>query len=136
MKLLWIVNTIFPAPSKAIGQKIPVAGGWMYGLASQISNCDGIELAVATTYAGSSLKKMKINGIQYYLLPTHNSTKYDSNLESYWVGITEHFRPDIIHIHGTEFAHGLACMRKMPYLNYVISIQGLVSIIEGIIMLA
>jgi glycosyltransferase involved in cell wall biosynthesis len=128
MKILWVVNTLFPAPSKELGLSVPVVGGWMYGLASQICKYVNIELAVATTYEGSTLKEMTINGIQYFLLPSSNNLKYDTSLEIYWAEIAERIKPDIIHIHGTEFAHGLSCMRKLPNIPYVISIQGLVSI--------
>lgn len=129
MKVLWIVNTIFPAPSKALGLSAPVYGGWMYGLAEQISKSIGIELAVATIYSGTEQKKMKIDGIEYFLLPCKNKTNYEVDLEKYWAQVCNNFRPNIVHIHGTEYAHGLACMRKLPHLKYVVSIQGLLSVI-------
>lgn len=128
MKILWIVNTIFPAPSKVLGIEEPVVGGWMYGLAGQLSNSHGNQLAVATTYAGNNLKIMTIENIVYYLLPSKSNIKYDSKLEKYWLQVYECFQPDLIHIHGTEYAHGLACMRSLPDLKYVVSIQGLVSV--------
>ena len=129
MKILWIVNTIFPAPSKALGLSAPVYGGWMYGLAEQISKSIGIELAVATIYSGTEQKKMKIDGIEYFLLPCKNNIKYNSSLEQYWEQVCFQFVPDVVHIHGTEYTHGLACMRKLPHLKYVVSIQGLLSVI-------
>jgi glycosyltransferase involved in cell wall biosynthesis len=128
MRVLWIVNTIFPALSEALGQRKPVIGGWMYGLAEQLSKEQEIELAVATTYSGSELYKKTIDGIHYFLLPTKNPIKYDVLLERYWKQICDQFEPNIIHIHGTEFPHGLACMRKLPELKYVISIQGMTGI--------
>ena len=129
MKVLWIVNTIFPALSEAIGQRNPVVGGWMYGLAEQVSREQGIELAVATTYSGSELYEKTIDGIHYFLLPSKKLTKYDVLLESYWLQVYNQFSANIVHIHGTELTHGLACMSKLPNLNYVISIQGLTSVI-------
>ena len=128
MNVLWIVNTIFPLPSKALGLPEPVLGGWMYGLAEQVAKSNGIRLAVVTTYSSTELKKMSISGIDYFLLPCKNKIKYDTNLESLWEKVCEDFQPDIIHIHGTEYTHGLACMRKLPNLRYVVSIQGLVGI--------
>jgi glycosyltransferase involved in cell wall biosynthesis len=128
MKILWIVNTIFPAPSKTLGLPEPVFGGWMYGLAEQISISEGIELAVATTYSGSKLKEIKLDNTTYFLLPSKNRIKYDIALEDHWESVCDQFPPDVVHIHGTEYAHGLACMRKFPNLKYVVSIQGLVSV--------
>ena len=128
MRVLWITNTIFPAPSKALGIPAPVMGGWMYGLANQLATTENIQLAVATTYNGNQLKNFNIDGVFYYLLPHVNSTSYPQILESYWQNICTEFQPNVVHMHGTEYAHGLACMRACPLLNYVISIQGLVSI--------
>jgi glycosyltransferase involved in cell wall biosynthesis len=130
MKILWIVNTLFPAPSKALGLPEPVVGGWMYGLAIQVSKTIGVELAVATSGVFTEVKKIDRQGIKYYILPCNNNTKYDPKLEEYWTEVCNEFQPDVVHIHGTEYTHGLACLRKLPHLNYVVSIQGLVSVIE------
>ncbi|WP_035650390.1 glycosyltransferase family 4 protein [Flavobacterium sp. ASV13] len=128
MKVLWIVNTIFPGPSEVLGLKAPVFGGWMYGLANQVGNVPGIELSIATIYGGNDLKKISIDEIHYYLLPSKSHIKYDKNLESVWLQVCNQAEPDVVHIHGTEFTHGLACMRILPDLKYIVSIQGLVGI--------
>jgi glycosyltransferase involved in cell wall biosynthesis len=128
MKILWIVNTIFPAPSIALKKDTPLTGGWMYGLAEEISKQDNVQLAVATIYGGNQLLNMTIDSIVYYLLPCKTNIKYDKNLENLWSEVYNEFTPDLVHIHGTEFAHGLACMRILPNLKYVVSIQGLVGI--------
>lgn len=128
MRVLWIVNTIFPAPSEKLGISRPVLGGWMYGLAEQVAKQAGIKLAIVTTHLSNDFSKMQISGIDYFLIPSKDKTRYDANLESFWVKISEDFMPDIVHIHGTEFAHGLSCMRKLPNLRYVVSIQGLVGV--------
>jgi L-malate glycosyltransferase len=128
MKILWIVNTIFPAPSIELKKDIPVIGGWMYGLAEEISKQDNVQLAVATIYGGNKLLNMTIDSIVYYLLPCKNNIKYDKKLEILWSEVYDEFTPDLVHIHGTEFAHGLACMRILPHLQYVVSIQGLVGV--------
>ena len=128
MKVLWIVNTIFPAPSINLGLTPPVVGGWMYGLAEQLSKSEEIQLSVATTYNGNELKALEIDGISYFLLPCKNTIKYDSKLEQYWGKVCEEFKPDVVHIHGTEYVNGLACMRKFPHLKYIVSIQGLVGV--------
>lgn len=130
MKILWIVNTLFPAPSLELGVPIPVVGGWMYGLAEQLSLETGIEIAIATTSSVFEFTHLKVNGIKYYILPCKDNNKYDSKLEDFWAKLCLDFKPDIVHIHGTEFSHGLTCMRINPNLKYVVSIQGLVSVIE------
>jgi glycosyltransferase involved in cell wall biosynthesis len=126
MKILWIVNTIFPVPSNLMGLSSPVIGGWMYGLADRVGKSEGFELAIATVFKGTELKQFSVDKIDYYLLPCKDNIKYDNRLEKYWIQVCSQFEPDIIHIHGTEFAHGLACMRRLPDIKYVLSIQGLV----------
>ena len=130
MRILWITNTIFPAPSKALGFSTPVMGGWMYSLASRIAKSDHIDLAVATVYSGDEIKICRIDGIIYYLLPAKSKIVYQKKLEQIWRKVCDEFDPDIVHIYGTEFAHGLACMRACPSRKYIISIQGLVSVIS------
>lgn len=128
MKILWISNTIFPDPSEFLGIQPPIYGGWMYGLAKQLSLNNKVRLAVATIYSGNDLKKIAINEIEYFLLPCKNNKKYNYALELFWEQVVQDFQPDVIHIHGTEYPHGLACMRKFSNLKYVISIQGLVGV--------
>lgn len=128
MKVLWIVNTIFPAPSKVLGLTLPTIGGWMYGLAEKVSKSDNIELVIATVYSGNKIEKVTFDGMDYFLLPCKNNINYDKKIEFYWQEVVKKVNPDIIHIHGTEFSHGLACMRVFPDFDYVVSIQGLVDV--------
>lgn len=128
MNILWITNTIFPAPSKELGLPIPVLGGWMYGMAMQLAATPNINLAVATTYNGPKIKFLKIDGVNYYLLPSKQTTSYQKKLEPFWKIVCSEFKPDIIHIHGTEFTHGLVCMHSCPSFDYVVSIQGMVGV--------
>jgi len=128
MKILWITNTMFPAASKKLGLSIPVVGGWMYSLGMQIAASSGIRLAVATTYTGNELKSFDIDGVTYYLLPAKSKTAYQKNLEPIWQKICDELKPDLVHIHGSEYTHGLACLRACPIQKYVVSIQGLVNV--------
>jgi glycosyltransferase involved in cell wall biosynthesis len=129
MKILWITNIIFPEPSIAIGQPSPVSGGWMYGSVNQIVSKNNIDLAVATTYSGKELRSLNRNGIAYYLIPVTPKNKYQKKLEYFWKKICDEYKPDLIHIHGTEYPRGLACMRACPSFKFVISIQGLTGVI-------
>lgn len=129
MNILWISNTIFPAPSEYYSFKRPISGGWMYSLAEQLSKEFNIKLAVATIYNGSDFKEIIIEDVIYYLIPSKSNLKYNKDLEKFWQLISNKFCPDIVHIHGTEYTHGLACMRALPNLIYIISIQGLISVI-------
>ena len=59
MKILWIVNTIFPYPSQQLGMKKNPFGGWLIGLANKCIQEENIELAIATVYSGSDFKEFK-----------------------------------------------------------------------------
>jgi glycosyltransferase involved in cell wall biosynthesis len=129
MNVLWITNIQFPATCQKLGIPPHAGGGWMYSLAMELIKQEGIILSIGTVYDGKSFQKYVINSIVYYLVPKSKpNTQYDKTLEAHWLRITEQFNPDIIHIHGTEYAHGLACIRACPNRRFVISIQGLVSV--------
>lgn len=131
MKVLWITNILFPDICKKLGIQEPIFGGWMYSSAKYLISNSDIDLAVATLYEGKDLQEIKLNNITYYLLPyTGSKTKYNSKFEIYWKYIQSKYKPDVVHIHGTEFAHGLAYLKACGNNNVVISIQGLVSIYE------
>ena len=127
MKVLWITNTIFPDLSSLLGRPSPVTGGWMYGLAEILRAAPNVKMAVATVGNTSGVNVFDINGTKYYWLEGKLSSRYSLKSEDRWRTVCSDFMPDIIHIHGTEFPHGLACMRACPNRNYVVSIQGLVS---------
>ena len=128
MKILWIVNTIFPYPSKVLKTKSNVFGGWMMGLLNSIIKDKSITIAIAAVYNGNDLKKMSDGKVVYYLLPCSNNYKYDKKLEKYWKEVANDFKPEIVHLHGTEFAHGLSFINSCSNIKTVVSIQGLVSL--------
>lgn len=132
MNILWITNILFPFPSKYLGVSVPVVGGWMYSSAqSLVKSNSRIKLAVATVYCGDDFIKISDDNIIYYLLPLKKSNiKYNSLLEDLWEKLDNDFKIDIAHLHGTEFAHGLAFINACPKVKTLVSIQGLVSVIE------
>jgi glycosyltransferase involved in cell wall biosynthesis len=132
MRVLWITNTIFPAACKELGLPVPVVGGWMYSSAKYLLDTyPEVQLGVASLYKGNNLKILNIEGIKYYLLPSPRKLyRYEKNLETYWTEVRKQFEPDVIHIHGSEYPHGLAYINACGNKNTVVSIQGLVSIYE------
>ena len=53
--------------------------------------------------------------------------KYNPDYEHLWIEVRDVVQPDVVHIHGTEFTHGLAYVNACGSKNVVVSIQGLVS---------
>lgn len=127
MKVLWIVNTIFPYPSKQMNIENTIYGGWLVSLFEELNKNSNVEFAIATTYCGNKLLKYKTNNTVYYLLPCNDATKYDENLLKYWQTIVEEFKPVLIHIHGSEYVHSLPLLRNIgKKIPTVLSIQGLI----------
>ena len=129
--MLWITNIMLPPVCEALNLSVSVGGGWMYSSLKELQKEEGLEFAVATVYPGREFVMREIGGTRYYLLPLRGKTnmKYQSSLEAYWKRLQQEFLPDVVHIHGTEFAHGLAYIRACGTEGVVVSIQGLVSVI-------
>lgn len=132
MRVLWITNIMLPPICVAMGFPVVSSGGWIFSSLKRLVGKRNIEFAVATVYNGSKFISKKVEDINYYLLPLNrlDDTKYQRSLEKLWISVKEDFGPDIVHIHGTEFAHGLAYIKSCGADNVVISIQGLVSVIS------
>lgn len=131
MRVLWITNILFPAASEALGLPDTVFGGWMTSSLNALREISPeSSFAVATVYKGRELRVIEKDSVVYFLLPSQrNNTKYDKSLEPIWQKVKKDFKPDLVHIHGTEYAHGLAYIRACGSDNVCLSIQGLVSVI-------
>ena len=131
MKVLWITNIMMPPLCESLGMRISVGGGWMYSSAKKLIEGNALlNLAIATVYPGNQWIMKEIGAIKYYVLPLNGkkNTRYNKHLEAYWKKVYEEFRPDLVHIHGSEFPHGLAYVNALPFSKTVVSIQGLVSV--------
>lgn len=130
MKILWITNIPLPPICKEMNMPTPNLGGWMYASLTQLNKTSKNQYAVASVYNGTKFISKEINGIKWYLIPIgkKNPNKYNPVTEIYWKNIKADFLPDVTHIHGTEFPHGLAYVRACGSDKVVVSIQGLVSV--------
>jgi len=132
MKILWIVNTIFPYPAEKLGEKKTSFGGWLNSLLDAIKEREDFELAIATDYKGKDIKEFNDGKITYFLIPGAPSLKYNKKQEEYWKIINNKFKPDLVNLNGTEFAHGLAFINACPDVISLTSIQGLVSVYANV----
>jgi len=131
MRILWLTNIPVPIASKLMGEKAIYSGGWMSGLAEKLAKVEGIELAIA--FPKNKLNENEVMAyfdgeVNYYAIPRRKNYVYDKAMEQPFKQLVNTYKPDLIHIHGTEYAHGLALMKACPQEKYVVSIQGLVSI--------
>lgn len=133
MNILWITNIMMPPLCSALGLPSPAVGGWMFSSLEKVrSLAPENRFAVATVWAGKEFKTVKADGITYYLLPLKGkkTTEYNSHLEAFWKQIEQAFRPDVVHLHGSEYPHGLAYVRACGSKGVIVSIQGVVSSIS------
>lgn len=130
MNVLWISNVLFPEVCSEIGIPEPVVGGWMHsGAVTLMNNNPNIKLAVAALYSGKELLYIDKYTINYYLIPNKGGNQeYNKFLESHYKDINQRFKPDIVHIHGSEYPHSLAYVKACGAKRVIVSIQGMVCI--------
>ena len=131
MRVLWITNIPLPPICEHLNIPQPVVGGWLYSSLKELkTNTTG--LAVATLWNRPQMITEEIDGITFYMIPS-NGILYKENkeLETAWRKIDDEFKPDIVHLHGTEYAHGLPLLNVIPKDKVVVSIQGLTSAIAN-----
>ena len=125
-RVLWIVNMVMPELASHLKIKTGASGTWMIDLSRRLVEEQNCKLAIACIY-GSELKKYSINGIVYYTVPgvPRNMYMYTPELGKYWNIINNEFKPDLVHLHGTEYSHGLSFLRHHPTVPALLTIQGI-----------
>ena len=128
MKVLWTVNLIPVDMAMELNITCEVLGGWVESMASQLTKNPNIELAVACKCDGNEKFKKTINNVTYYSMAYTPGTDIES-VKSICKGIADDFKPDIIHIEGTEFMHARAMqtVAKDSNIPAVISMQGILN---------
>lgn len=121
MQVLWVCNILMPKMAQKLHESVNTGGGWMVSLAEDISKNNAIELSIAAPYSGTTIQRVLIDGVSHIAIPL-------SNMAESWKSVINELKPDVIHLHGTEFSYGKTLMDVCPNENYVVSIQGLVSV--------
>jgi glycosyltransferase involved in cell wall biosynthesis len=140
MRVLWFTNVPLLPVTHRIGIPDPVSGGWMGSLRFALQSCPDLELGVASVSEIED-EMFEEDGTQFYRID--NPAKHGNLASIYrrWfprteaasglrkcLGIIERFKPDLIHIHGTEDYYGI--LARETTIPTVISIQGILSICE------
>lgn len=121
-RILWVCNIKPAIVSEILGQPQNCFGGWLDTMSKELLNM------------GNDLLIMYPDSIE--IMGEEDSLRYCSFLEhdclTRFSSAIEEFRPEVVHIWGTEYRHSYECMRACENLNLtmhcVISIQGLVSL--------
>lgn len=126
LKVLWIINILMPYPCQRLSIPFSNYGGWLVSLSNLLKESNEIILGIATVYNGNEYKVFKDDKIKYFLLP-YNETNSYSSLKEYWPLVVSDFKPNLVHIHGSEYPYGLSFQEMYPDMKTVLSIQGFVS---------
>ena len=131
MRILWITNVFPPEINKKLNISIPASGGWLESMSLNLLRTDpSIEIVYASPIPNNKkIIKGHSEHFKYYALPSSFINGKISNQIESWRNINKETKPDIVHIHGTEYGHGLAYIMSCGSKNVVVSIQGLISII-------
>lgn len=123
MKILWTVNTLMPEVASAIGAKSGHAISWVDAMSKRLSVREGVSLAIATrTASAKTVKRFNIGNIVYYVLPC------DCDRVDYWKCVIDEFKPDVIHVYGTETNQNKLLVEKyQESVPVIISLQGILS---------
>lgn len=127
MNILWVSLVKFPELCDVLNETYPFHCGWLYASAAKLlEEKPDINLGVIVYSYGSKYEYYKVNGKSYYLIPSTSMGKVSKKqIEACKKAIAD-FKPDLIHIHGTE--HSLAkavCMANEGGIKTVGNIQGL-----------
>lgn len=130
MKILWITNILLPEASILLtGNPIyKGSGGWLVSSAQALADSEEIKLfIVSVSHRVKHLTKLQGKKIKYYILP--HCTKVN-DYEYFMKEVNNCVKPDLVHIHGTEWPYGLAYINACGSENVVISIQGILGAIS------
>ena len=132
MKILWLTGIPMPNASKLMLKKECVTGGWLVNLSHLLSLRDDVKMSIAFPSAECKGINEYFDGkINHYAIPSRNMGEFDNSIEGYFAELIEREKPDVVHIHGTEYPHSLEMVNacNIKDIKFIISIQGLVSVI-------
>ena len=134
MRILWLCNAIIPQVAAKLSINTGTGGGWLNQLSDIFDKRDDIEFCIVAPYLqGKELvhihfgKKSEFYGFQKRIL---QPWKYDDSVEEIFIKIIAEFKPDLVHIFGTEFPHTLSMVRAFNNPDKtIIHVQGIISAI-------
>ncbi len=132
MRVLWLCNIMLPAYARAHGLEYSFREGWLSGCLPRTTEGkkedEPIELGVCFPADGDiATSKETIDGVTYYGFKEDlaHPENYDGTVENRFHVILDDFKPDIVHVFGTEFPHSLAMIRAFGEPSKVLlGIQG------------
>lgn len=129
MRVLWICQTVPPEADSLIGgeRELKKTGGWILGMAAELIKVKEIELAIASVSPlVKELRTLQGQIVRYFIAPMDKSAN-DVKMIQNWQTVNSEYQPDVVHIHGTEYVHGLSWINANGADNVVVSLQGVLT---------
>jgi len=130
MKILWITHDVLDVFISHVVGKPTRGGSWIAPLFYGISNTNLVQLAILSPVINGKQQKVIIDDITYFSIPIKNGDNTKplyAELINHYLWVVNTFKPDIIHIHGTENNFGLIRKHIPKSVPIVCSIQGIIS---------
>jgi glycosyltransferase involved in cell wall biosynthesis len=122
MRILHFTNIPFSIDQiSALGRSLNTGGGWMAVLLGRMLQMTDFTFACAAFGNVKRVETARGDRIECFVIPKQGKAGGLQRCRE----IVDEYKPDLIHIHGTESAYGLLTARGMVNCPAVISIQGL-----------
>jgi glycosyltransferase involved in cell wall biosynthesis len=130
LRILWITHDVFERFHPYVTGKPTTGGSWIAPLFYGIKNLQGVKLGSVTPVINGEAQKKVLEDINYYsirITKKENNKKMSGSLASKYLWVINDFKPDIIHVHGTENNFGLLRDYVDSHVPIVCSIQGIIN---------
>lgn len=131
MRILWLCNIVAPQFRKKLNLSGGYGGGWIEQTLELLAEEKNCELGYCAPMKGKlEITKTQYRGVKFYGFSKKiwYPEKYDESVENIFHIILTEFKPDIVHIFGTEFPHTLAMVKAFGKPEKtVIHLQGIMT---------
>lgn len=134
MKVLWLCNQAIPVIARYLNKDAGNKEGWLAASSEKILSEDDREFSLGVCFPVESeadarfQADLEVKAYGFYE-DRVNFENYDAKLEDRFREVLKDFKPDVIHIFGTEYSHTLAMCRACENPEkLLIGIQGLCSV--------
>jgi glycosyltransferase involved in cell wall biosynthesis len=137
MRVLWFIN----APLSAVTSQPMKGGGWLDSLRQALKeNYPDIELGIVSR-SSLDYEEVILDQIYYYNIPNMKPVNRLQGIRNRWLhslddpvivskslAIVNDFKPDLIHVHGTEDGWGL--IGSLVAIPVIVSLQGILTVYQ------
>lgn len=134
MRIIWLCNIVLPELENVFNFKKSNSGGWLSGMWEEVISQDSLEMGICVPIRNKKrAKNGRYQNYKYYSFITisnESNTTIDNQIIRF-MEILEDFKPDLIHIWGTEFEHSFSMVEAAKKLGLqkkiIVNIQGLIT---------